>query len=297
MLLRSRTEQTQFLVVRLGHLITALLPPSSQLSSSHILSHMSSSLTFPASDPADVTAMVAHLKEILALPLQMGVPPTIVSTHHKPRKPKPNNTIAPSVLHPHVLAHHRVRLWSTPHSTSFHSSMLKLLPLENVIQLLDMMLVSIEIKTRKNYGFGLLRFHQYCDSRRVPEKLCKPASDHLLASFVVSWAGKVASTTVQNWFAWLHFWHNLHGAPWNGHTLVCLATSGLSKLVPSLSKRPHHPPVTLEHMHALFCFLDLSNMFDVSIFAVAATAFWSCCRLGELIVNSSISFNSSWCER
>ncbi|KAG2107940.1 DNA breaking-rejoining enzyme [Suillus discolor] len=217
----------------------------------------------------------------------------VESIHPKPRKPKPNNTIAPSALRPHVLARDRVRLWSAPHSTSFHSSMLRLLPLEDVVQLLDVMLVSIELKTRENYGSGLLHFHQYCDTRKIPEKLRMPVPDHLLASFVASWAGKVASTTVQNWLAELHFWHNLHGAPWNGRSLVRSATAGLSKLVPSSSKRPRRPPITLEHMHALFCHLDLSNTFDVSVFAVASTAFWSCCRLGELIIDSALLFNPS----
>ncbi|KAG1819183.1 uncharacterized protein BJ212DRAFT_1221232, partial [Suillus subaureus] len=66
----------------------------------------------------------------------------------------------------------------------------------------------------ENYGSGLLCFHQYCDSRRIPESLCMPAPDHLLISFIASWAGKVAGSTVQNWLAGIHFWHNLHGAPW-----------------------------------------------------------------------------------
>ncbi|KAG1851985.1 hypothetical protein C8R48DRAFT_749849 [Suillus tomentosus] len=195
----------------------------------------------------------------------VGVPPTIVSKHSKPRKPKAGNLIAPSVHCPHVLARDRVRLWSVPHSTTFHSSLLRQLPLEDIVQLLDIMLASVEIKTRENYGSSLLRFYQY-------------------SSFVASWP---------NWLAGLHFWHNLHGAPWNGHSLVRSATAGLAKLVPSTSKRPRRPPVTLEHMHSLFRHLDLSNVFDASVFAIASTAFWSCCRLGELIVDSALSFNPS----
>jgi hypothetical protein len=75
------------------------------------------------------------------------------------------------------------------------------------------MLVSIETKTRENYGTGLLCFHQYCNSRHIPEARHMPTSDFLLASFIASWAGKVTATTAQNWLAGLHFWHNPHGAP------------------------------------------------------------------------------------
>lgn len=140
------------------------------------------------------------------------------------------------------------------------------------------MLISIEVKTCENYGAGLLRFHQYCNLRKIPESLCMLAPDHLLALFITSWAGKVAGSTIQNWLAGIHFWHNIHGVPWHGCTLVCTAASGLNKVVLQSSKRPRRPPVTLEHMHTLFCLLDLSNLFDTSVFAIAATSFWSCCR-------------------
>ncbi|KAG0694632.1 DNA breaking-rejoining enzyme [Suillus ampliporus] len=156
------------------------------------------------------------------------------------------------------------------------------------------MLASIETKTHKNYGAGLLRFHQYCDERKIPETHRMPAPEFLLASFISSWAGKVTTSTAQNWLAGIHFWHTLHGAQWNGHSTLKSATSGLAKLVPASSKRPRRPPVTLEHMHALLRNLDLMNTFDVSVFAVATVAFWSCCRLGELVIDSVNSFNPSW---
>jgi len=243
---------------------------------------MSNNHTSQASVSVDVAATVAHLRKILALLPQAGIPPTIVSRCPKPRKPKTGNIIAPPAHHPHVLACNQVRLWSMPHSTTFHSSLLRQLPLDDIVQLLDAMLVSVEIKTHENYRSDLLWFHQYCDSQKIHEKLHMPTSDHLLALSIASWAGKVAGTTVQNWPVGLHFWHNLHGTPWNGHSLVCSAMAGLTKLVPSTSKRPHHLPVTLECMHLLLHHLDLSNVFDVSVFAIASTAFWSCCRYAVL---------------
>ncbi|KAG2338158.1 hypothetical protein BDR05DRAFT_978282 [Suillus weaverae] len=164
-------------------------------------------------------------------------------------------------LRPLVPTHERLHRWFAPHSDSFHTSILKELLLADVLKLFYVMLV-------------LLWFHQYCDSQKIPEKNRMPTSDCLLASFVASWAA-------QNWLAGLHFWHNLHGAPW----------FSLTKTVLDLSKRPRRPPVTLEHMHALFRGLDLSNAFDAAVFATSCVAFWCCCRLGELIVDSINSFD------
>ncbi|KAG2343825.1 hypothetical protein BDR05DRAFT_883462 [Suillus weaverae] len=101
-------------------------------------------------------------------------------------------------------------------------------------------------------------FHQFCNSRNIAENSCMPASDRLLATFIASCAGKVATTTAQSWLTSIHFWHNLHGAPWHRNTLLCMSMARLAKLVPDSSKRPHHPLVTLEHMHILFRGLDLS---------------------------------------
>jgi hypothetical protein len=269
---------------------------------------MSSNEVPSASATANAVAAMARLREALALPPLVGVPPTVVHKKVKPRKPRQGNEVAPSSFRPLVPARDRLRRWFAPHSDSFHSSILDELPLADVLTLFDVMLVSIEVKTRENYGAGLLRFHQYCDSRSIPESSRMPASDRLLASFIASWASKVASTTAQNWLAGIHFWHNLHGAPWYGHSLLRTASAGLNKLVPDSSKRPRRPPVTLEHMHALFRGLDLSNAFDSAVFAVACVAFWSCCRyditlslemiaydvrLGELVTSSVNSFDTS----
>lgn len=67
--------------------------------------------------------------------------------------------------------------------------------------------------------------------------------------------------------------------------------AGVSKLVPDTSRRAKRPPVTIEHMHALRCGLDLSSSFDAAVWALACVAFWSCCRLGELLINSRNSFD------
>ncbi|KAG1777110.1 DNA breaking-rejoining enzyme [Suillus placidus] len=254
---------------------------------------MSSAQRTLASSHADTVVALAHLKKALALPPSIGAPPIAIHNCTKPRRQKAGNEISHSNLRPHVLAHDRLRVWSAPSSDNFRLSILNPLPLNDVLHPFDVMLISVELKTRENYGARLLRFHQYCDLRHILENCRMPASDHLLALFIASWAGKVAITTAQNWLVGLHFWHNLHGAPWLGHTILRTATAGLRKVVTESLKRPRHPPVTLEHMHALFCGLDLSNVFDVSVLAVTSTAFWSCCRLGELILVNVNAFDVS----
>lgn len=224
---------------------------------------------------------LAQLRTALKRPSQFGAPPTpsaSIRKTPKPRKPKRGCELAPSHLRPHVLARDRLRHWTALHSHTYHTSLMKDFTLADIIRLYDVLLVSVEQKTRENYGAGLLRFHQFCDSRNIPESRRMPASDNLLALFVASWAGKIATTSLENWISGLHFWHTLHGAPWYGNALLRMSTAGLNKLVPESSKRPRRPPVTIEHMHALYRNLDLSNAFDTSVFAVASIAFWSCCR-------------------
>jgi hypothetical protein len=151
---------------------------------------MSSNHQSSASTQADTVVALALLKEALVSSPSIGVPPTVTHSHKKPRKPIPGNALSSSAFRPHVLACDHFHLWSAPHSDLFRLSALDQLPLNNVLQLFDIMLVSIEIKTRENYGASLLCFHQYCDLRHIPESQCMPASNFLLASFIASWAGE-----------------------------------------------------------------------------------------------------------
>ncbi|PCH43421.1 hypothetical protein WOLCODRAFT_138335, partial [Wolfiporia cocos MD-104 SS10] len=124
-----------------------------------------------------------------------------------------------------------------------------------------------------------------------------PASDLLLASFLAHWSGRVARTTINNWLAGLRFWHIFNGAPWNGGDLVRTVCKTVTKEVPQSSKRDRRHPVTLEHMHTLRAGLDLSNAFDAAVYACACVAFWSICRLGEVVIPSSGQFNTRYHAR
>ncbi|KAI5981110.1 hypothetical protein EDD15DRAFT_2337602 [Pisolithus albus] len=104
---------------------------------------------------------------------------------------------------------------------------------------------------------------------------------------------KLSQKTLNNWLAALHFWHIVNGAPWHGNDMLRHVRRVFTKLVPPSSKRAKRPPVTLEALCILHDRLDLSNTFDASVWALASLAFWSCCRLGELLIAPPQAFDPS----
>lgn len=231
-----------------------------------------------SSGDSDAVIALFRFRDALVQRPELGVSHSAIHKTPRPRKPKLGCSVSSSSFRPHVLARDRIRFWSAPHSDSFHQSLLDELSPASASRLLDVLLASVESKTRENYGSGLLRFHQFCDSLSITEDKRMPASETLLAAFIAHWAGKVAVTTADTWLAGLHFWHQFNNAPWHGNALLRRSKTGLSKIVPASSKRPRRPPVTIEHMHALFQNLDLSNSFDSAVYCTASVAFWCCCR-------------------
>ncbi|KZT10995.1 uncharacterized protein LAESUDRAFT_643395, partial [Laetiporus sulphureus 93-53] len=207
------------------------------------------------------------------------------------QKPKPGCSIALSPLRPDVPAAQRLVLWCTPYNIKQQSRFASSLSSKHLFTLFSCLLSSVERKMRSNYGAGLLRFNQFCDSLHIPESTRMPVSDYLLAALLAEWQSRTVRYTVDTWLADLHFWHTIHGAPWLGGDMVKTACKAISKAVPAISHRPKRPPVTLEHMHALRNGLDLSNTFDVAVYACACMAFWSVCHLGEVVVPSATSFD------
>ena len=153
------------------------------------------------------------------------------------------------------------------------------------------MLASLDLKTQENYGAGLLRFAQYCDTHGIAEEKRCPASELLLSAFIASWAGRISHSAVTGWLAGLHFWHSYQGLPWHGSNMLRITSGGVKKLVPSSSKQKKRPPVSLAHMHALVLQLNASEGRDAAILAAACVGFWGVCRLGELVPPSEKTFD------
>jgi hypothetical protein len=204
----------------------------------------------------------------------------------KPRKPRKNNKITSSALRPHVLAGDRLLEWITPHAIGMALSFEEEFPSIVRTREFEVLTSSSDPSTHSGYGAGLLRFMQYCDKHGIEEEKRMPASESLIVSFAADAAGCVSLSALNTWLAGLHFWHIVHDAPWHGGERLTQVKKGVWKLVPISSKRKKRPPVTLEHMISLRKGLNLVDSFDASIWAVACVVFWSCCRLGELLIPS-----------
>ncbi|KAG1843160.1 hypothetical protein DFJ58DRAFT_717854 [Suillus subalutaceus] len=169
-------------------------------------------------------------------------------------------------------------LWTTPHSFDHQHELEQLFPESDILKMF----------------FILTHFTQYCDKLHIPEMQHMPASATLLSTFIAASAGSISDSTMSNWLAGLHFWHISDGTQCHGidspllHHMKC----GLTCLVPPNSKQAQCPPVTLDALIQLGQGLDLSNSFDVTVFTIACVAFWSCCRLGELLIPSPNTFDA-----
>ncbi|SJL14075.1 uncharacterized protein ARMOST_17530 [Armillaria ostoyae] len=219
------------------------------------------------------------------------VPPRLPISKSKPRKPKEGCEIIYNAFRPHVTAEDRLFCWTSPFSHSFDDSLFNEVP-QDAALILKLAQSALEKSTLENYSAGLLRFHQFCDEREIPESARMPASVFLLSAFV-AWAStkNIVAKTIGAWLTGVHGWHTLHGAPWyGGDDFVSLIKSSASKKATG-SPRPKRRPVTIEHLIALQSRLNFKDSFDVAVFAVALCAFWGCCRLGELTIPSRNSFD------
>jgi hypothetical protein len=155
------------------------------------------------------------------------------------------------------------------------------------------MLASLKEKTRSNYGAGLLRFTQFCDTHNIPEVNRCPASEVLISAFIASYAGLRSSDCINSWISGIKWWHTFQGAQWFGGDMLTTVRKGVAKLVPDSSRRPKREPVTLERMHCLLNGLDLSNAKDAAVYGASSAAFHGICRSSELCVPSRNLFDPS----
>ncbi|KAF8418381.1 DNA breaking-rejoining enzyme [Boletus edulis BED1] len=232
-------------------------------------------------------------------PQQNPTRPAVIASLHtttttRPlRAPRSSSQILPSPLRPHVAAADRLLMWTTPAGHSWQRDLEDKLPNPTIFKLFQVMIYSLDKDTRSNYGSGLLRFTQFCDNINIPENDRMPASQELIAAFAASHAGRASDKTLNNWLAGLHFWHTVNGVPWHGSDMLRSVRRGFAKLVPATSRRAKRPPVTIEALTLLHDNLDANSPFDCAVAAAAFTAFWSCCRLGELLPRSSTDFSLS----
>ncbi|KAJ7749078.1 hypothetical protein DFH07DRAFT_746906 [Mycena maculata] len=139
------------------------------------------------------------------------------------------------------------------------------------------------------YDNGLAHFLSYCDEMEVPTSFRLPASEFLLCAFAASFAGSLASSTVENKLNGVRAWHIINNVEYKGSLRLNYVMKGVANLAPDAL--PPRPPITLEMLRLLYDHLDLSGPFDAAVFCAAVVAFWCQCRLGELFSTTERSFN------
>lgn len=200
-------------------------------------------------------------------------------TRHK------NGPILPHWHRPHVEAGDRLFFWVSSAAISNRAALWEKLSPREVVYW-DYNIPSIlAVSTRATYGAGLMDWIVHCDTKNVPEHMRFPADKHILQSFIMLSSGEIGESKVNNVMAALAMWHHIHDLPWVGREDPLV--NKLKKLAiaqaPADTVRPPRPPVTLDHLLALRKLLDIvTSPFDAAVWALATSAFWGTCRLGEL---------------
>ena len=211
------------------------------------------------------------------------VPPSLLLLEGCLPKPRlstnPQNCIIPSSLRPHVPTIQHFTHWLTPYRIAHLDSLSSLFPPDIIIRCRLCIANSIQPSTLSNYSSGLLRFTIFCDDYNVPEMDCMLASESLLSLFISTrGTASVGKGAMKTWLEGIRLWHEINKASWHSGRMLKRVISGAAKFAPAESSQLKHEPVTIEHLRSLHRNLDLSNLFDIAIFAIACVAFWCCCR-------------------
>ena len=148
--------------------------------------------------------------------------------------------------------------------------------------------------TKTTYATSTLRFTQFCNRWGINEEAHIPASYPLLCAFIGEHKGRQAKNTIHSWLSGIHVWHVINHAPWFGdNKWVQLAQVSTNK-EGMKHKRPLHAPVSIEHLLALRCTINLSTPFHAALWALALCTFFGCRRLGKLVVTTAAAFDAKY---
>jgi hypothetical protein len=254
--------------------------PYVSISPSLNLNHMSSSI-FIAPHPMPSTT--ANNMSNIQSAVTSLLPPCIT------QNPLPENSWNPSPLQPLVPADHRLLLWTSPHSLCAQNSLNSEISPRLQQKIFEHLFQATADSTQQSYGMGILCFTQFCDHEQMSENLCMPASSTLLSAFIADAIGTCTGECIHNWLSSLCLWHLFNCAEWHGKdSWVCSLQKTADKAgIPF--KCPLCNPIIGNHLACLRDNLNLASPHGASIWAAALTAFWGCCRLGELLIHSSFS--------
>lgn len=147
--------------------------------------------------------------------------------------------------------------------------------------------------TRQKYSSGIERYKKFCVSRGFPEHECFPASEKVLCSFVATFAGTRAGSTIRNDLAAVRAWHIINALEFPSTTRLVYALKGASNMTPASSKRDLRPPMTVKKLSILRSNIDVRLPLDAAVFFAATTAFFGQLRLGELLPPNERIFDAT----
>ncbi|KAF7325195.1 Reverse transcriptase ribonuclease h [Mycena kentingensis (nom. inval.)] len=215
-----------------------------------------------------------------------------IQTRSRKTRPRPlpsHLPLAPSSLRPLCFASERLYRWKPARTSS--TTTLSPMDAENIRNTLSH---AWELGTLETYGSGLLAFHCFCDSRHIPEFERAPATDDVVAAFLATAAGHYAGKTLSNYLAGVRAWHILHRVAWRRNKPECDAlVRAAITLQPESSTRKKRQPYTLHVIERLLQQFNPTDSFDAAIIACLLVAFYSCARLGELVVKTLVDFDAS----
>src|SRR5882724_9219660 len=177
------------------------------------------------------------------------LPQTIV--YPKDGTPKANRVIA-SPLQLHISVADRFLHWMTPYGLDKLHSLSSLLPPHIIARKCVILVRAAKPQTLSNYGAGLVRFTQFCDTFNIPKPMRMPAPEWLLSHFITTHgASSVGSGSLRTWLLGLELWHIFNGSPWHGATYLRRAIQGSKSNAPAGASLAKRAPVTLSHLRAL----------------------------------------------
>ena len=188
------------------------------------------------------------------------------------------------MLRPDVLATDRLLRWR-PAASAVPSLITSIADLE---RRLFVMSHGWAVSTLSTYGWALLLYHVWCDSRSLAESSRAPVSMATMSTFISDLVGSYSASALKNVIAGIHAWHDLHGLKWKANDrMLSLLLKGAAEFVPENATREKREPVLVEHLEKIIGILDPDAPFDAAFGACLLTVFWGTARLGEFVVPTS----------
>jgi len=130
-----------------------------------------------------------------------------------------HNFFAPNPLHLHILAVKHLTWWLTPFGVFHMNSLSDFFPPHLITMCCCLLSKSVVPVTLSNYATGLFRFSQFCDDYNIPKAFCMPASEALVTMYITCHGtASISASTMQHWLLGLELCHEIHSAPWLGHS-------------------------------------------------------------------------------